>query len=161
MKDKILFVTKGGEKCDDGFLYAIELAKNLGMGIELLIICPSRITNSFEDIMTAATFAEAGDQQTIREMMEAEQEPFRALAERKISFLVNQSQDTKVDITCRAADGNLATTIKSFLKARPCIDMVLLSPSLSEDKKHFDVRKLLNNISNPIVNISRPATIGI
>jgi hypothetical protein len=34
--------------------------------------------------------------------------------------------------------------------------MVLLSPSLSENRKSLDIRKLLKNISKPIVHISRP-----
>jgi hypothetical protein len=161
MKDKILFVTKGGEQCDDGFSYVLELAKTLNAGIEVLIIYPSRITNSFEDIMTAATFAEADDMQTIKKMIDAEQNEFRALVERKISTLVSQSENTEVDLSCHRADGDLATTIKTFLKTRPYVDMVLLSPSLADDRKSFDIRKLLKNISKPIVNISRPLASGI
>jgi hypothetical protein len=156
MKDKILFVTKGGEQCDDGFPYVLELAKTLNAGIEVLIIYPSQVTNSFEDIMTAAAFAEAGDLQTIKKMMEAEQNEFKALVERKISSLVGKSQETAVDLSCHRADGDLATTIKTFLKTRPYVDMVLLSPSLTDNRKSFDIKKLLKNISKPIVNISRP-----
>ena len=57
MNDKVLFVTRGGEDCDEGFSYVLELAKTLGAGIEVLIIYPSRMTNSFDDIMMAATYA--------------------------------------------------------------------------------------------------------
>ncbi|TAN42258.1 MAG: hypothetical protein EPN25_03410 [Nitrospirae bacterium] len=156
MKDKILFVTKGGEQCDEGFSYVLELAKSLQAGIEVLIIYPSQVTNTFDDIMTVATFAEAGDLQTIKKMMDAEQNEFRALVERKISSLAAQSQDTAIDLACHRADGDLALTIKTFLKTRPNVDMVLLSPSLSDSKRSFDIKKLLKNISKPIVNISRP-----
>lgn len=161
MNDKVLFVTRGGEDCDEGFSYVLELAKTLGAGIEVLIIYPSRMTNSFDDIMMAATYAEAGDLKTIQTMVDGEQEKFRELVASKISALVSRSQETKVDLVCHSADGDLTATIKNHLKNRPYIDMVLLSPSLSENKKSFDIRKLLKNISKPIVNISRPATAKI
>ncbi len=156
MKDKVLFVTKGGEQCDEGFSYVRELAKTLDSGIEVLIIYPSRMTNDFDDIMTAATYAEAGDLKTIREMVEAEQGAIKKMVEQKIGGLSSGSGETQVDLVCHSADGDLTATIKGYLKNRPYIDMVLLSPSLSENKKSFDIRKLLKNISKPIVNISRP-----
>jgi len=163
MNDKVLFVTRGGEECDEGFSYVLELAKTLGAGIEVLIIYPSRMTNSFDDIMMAATYAEAGDLKTIKAMVDEEQNKFKELVARKISALtlISRSQDPKVDLICHSADGDLTATIKNHLKNRPYIDMVLLSPSLAENKKSFDIKKLLKNISKPIVNISRPATIKI
>ncbi|MBA4372338.1 MAG: hypothetical protein C0402_05700 [Thermodesulfovibrio sp.] len=163
MKDKVLFVTRGGEQCDEGFPYVLELAKTLGSGIEVLIIYPSQMTSSFEGIMTAATYAEAGDFKTISTIVGEEQAEFRELAARKISAhtLLNGSREPGVDLVCHNADGDLTVTIKNHLKNRPYIDMVLLSPSLSENRKSFDLRKLLKNISKPIVNISRPAAIKI
>jgi hypothetical protein len=161
MNDKVLFVTKGGEDCDEGFSYVLELAKTLGAGIEVLIIYPSRMTNNFDDIMMAATYAEAGDLKTVQAMVDAEQEKFRELVARKISALASRSQETRVDLVCHSADGDLTATIKNHLKNRPYIDMVLLSPSLSENKKSFDIKKLLKNISKPIVNISRPAAVKL
>ncbi|MGC2063980.1 MAG: universal stress protein [Thermodesulfovibrionales bacterium] len=163
MNDKVLFVTRGGEECDEGFSYVLELAKTLGAGIEVLIIYPSRMTNKFDDIMMAATYAEADDFKTVRSMVDDEQDEFRELVARKISAhtLISRSQETKVDLVCHSADGDLTVTIKNHLKNRPYIDMVLLSPSLSENKKSFDIKKLLKNISKPIVNISRPVAIKI
>lgn len=161
MNDKVLFVTRGGEACDEGFSYVLELAKTLGAGIEVLIIYPSRMTNSLDDIMMAATYAEAGDLKTIQAMVDEEQSSFRELVARKISALISRSEETKVDLVCHSADGDLTMTIKNHLKNRPYIDMVLLSPSLSENKKAFDIKKLLKNISKPIVNISRPVAIKI
>jgi len=161
MKDKVLFVTRGGEECDEGFPYVLELARTLQAGIELLIIYPSRMTTNLDDILMAATYAEAGDLKTVRGMMEAEQEEFRSLAERKISGLISRSQETGVDLAFSSTDGDLTTTIKNYLKDRPYIDMVLLSPSLAETKKGFNLKKLIKNISKPIVNISRPAAAKI
>ena len=161
MKDKVLFVTRGGEECTEGFSYVVELAKTLSAGVDVLIIYPSSITNNLDDIMMAATYAEAGDFNTVHTMIESEKNEFRSLAERKMSGFISRTQEPEVDLSCSAADGDLTTTIKDYLKDRPYIDMVLLSPSLAEQKKTFDIKKLIKNISKPIVNISRPATAKI
>lgn len=114
--------------------------------------------------MTAATYAEAGDFKTVQTSMDEEQSAFKELVRRHISSLISQTQTTEeptVDLVCHSADGDLTVTIKNHLKNRPYIDMVLLSPSLTENKKAFDIKKLLRNISKPIVNISRPVAVKI
>lgn len=161
MKDKILFVTNGGEKCDDGLAYAFELAKTLSTGIEALIITPSSLTTQFENIMAAAAFAEAGDMKSMKEVMESEQCACRDLLEQKISEIMKSSTEYSVELLCHISDGDLASAIKTFLKNRKDIDMILLSPSLSESRKSVDIRKLLKSISKPIVHISRHASAEI
>jgi hypothetical protein len=156
MKDKILFVTKGGETCDEGLSYVLELAKSLNAGIEVLIMSPAQLTTQFEDIMAAAAFAEAGDFKTMKEVMESEQCACRDLLEEKISNIMKSSKESSVDLLCHLAEGDVASAIKLFLKDQKNIDMVLLSPSLSESKKSLDIRKLIKNISKPIVHISKP-----
>jgi hypothetical protein len=161
MKDKILFVTKGGEYCDEGFSYVLELAKTLNASVEALIMRPTHLAEDFEDIMTAATFAEADDLKTAKEIMERQQRTCRKKLEGRISELSNKAQEVSVDILCHAADGDVAAAIKAILKEKPYIDMVLLSPSLSEKKNSLDIKRLLRNISKPIVHILRPATAEI
>ena len=161
MKDRILFVTKGGEQCNEGFAYVLELAKTLNASVEALIMRPPHLAEDFEDIMAAAAFAEAGDLKTMKEIMECEQRTCREKLESRINELSKSAREVSVDIFCHAADGDEATAIKAILKEKPNIDMVLLSPSLSGKKKPIDVRKLLKNISKPIVHISKPATAEI
>jgi hypothetical protein len=161
MKDKILFVTKGGEQCDDGFSYALELAKTLNVAIEILIMQSTHLATQFENIMAAAAFAEAGDLKTVKEIMESEQETCREKLNNKIAELTRKPEKTEINMYCNTAGGDVAAAIKVFLKDRPNIDMVLISPSLSENKKTIDLKKLLKNISKTIVHISRPATAEI
>jgi hypothetical protein len=161
MKDKILFVTRGGEYCDEGFSYVLELAKTLNATVEALIMRPAHLAEDFEDIMAAAAFAEAGDLKTMREIMECEQRTCREKLEARINELSNKAHEVSVEILCHAADGDVTAAVKTILKEKPYIDMVLLSPSLSGKKNSLDIRKLLKNISKPIVHISRPATAGI
>jgi len=161
MKDKILFVTKGGEQCDEGFSYVLEFAKTLNADIEVLIMNPSLLTTEFEDIMAAAAFAEAGDFKTMKEVMECEQNVCRKKLEEKVNGLIRSSMEMAVELCCHISDGDVATAIKDFLKKKSNIDMVLLSPSLSENRKSLDIRKLLKNISKPIVHISKPLSAEI
>jgi hypothetical protein len=161
MKDKILFVTKGGEHCDEGFSYVLELAKTLNASVEALIMRPAHLSDDFEDLMAAATFAEAGDLKTMKEIMECEQRTCREKLEGRIRELSTKAREVAVDMLCHAADGDVAAAIKAILKEKPNIDMVLLSPSLSEKKNSLDIRKLLKHISKPIVHISKPLTAEI
>ena len=161
MKDNILFVTKGGEQCDEGSSYALELAKTLNAGIEILIMDASHPATQFEDIMAAAAFAEEGDLKTMKEILESEQNVCRQKLEEKINGLIRSSMEMAVELCCHISDGDVATAIKDFLKKKSNIDMVLLSPSLSENKKSLDIRKLLKNISKPIVHISKPMSAEI
>jgi len=161
MKNKILFVTKGGETCDEGLSYVLELAKTLNADIEVLIMSSAQMTTQFEDIMAATAFAEAGDLKTMKEVMESEQCPCRDLLEKKISDIMKSSKESAVDLLCHMSEGDVAAAIKLLLKGRKNIGMVLLSPSLSENKKSLDIRNLIKNISKPIVHISKPLAAGI
>ena len=161
MTDKILFVTKGGEHCDEGLSYVLELAKTLNAGIEVLILSPAKLTNRFEDIMAAAAFAEAGDLKTMKEVMESEQCACRDLLEKKIGEIIQSSKESAVALVCHLSEGDVTTAVKSFLKGRKNIDMILLSPSLAESRKSLDIRRLLKDISKPIVHISKNATAEI
>ena len=38
MKEKLLFVAKGGEDCDKGFHYVLELAKTMNAGMAVLMV---------------------------------------------------------------------------------------------------------------------------
>lgn len=161
MINKILFVTKGGEQCDDGFSYALELAKTLNVAIETLIMQPFNLSTQFEDLMAATAFAEAGDLKTVKEIMERHQNRCREKLNNRIAELARKAEETEINMLCHTSEGDAAAAIKVFLKDRPIIDMVLISPSLSENKKTIDIKKLLKNISKPIVHISRPATAEI
>ncbi len=157
MKEKLLFVTKGGEDSDSGFSYALELAKTLNKDISILMVYSKQIRNAYEDIMAAVAFAEAGDHETVKELLQKQEKEIKEIEDRKIGELTERCREVSVDITHQTAVGDPITAIKDFLENRPGIDMVLLSPNLSTNKKGIDLKKLLKNITKPIVTISRPA----
>ncbi|MBI5741033.1 MAG: hypothetical protein HZA16_09950 [Nitrospirae bacterium] len=156
MKETLLFVTKGGEDCDNGFAYILELAKNLDAGVAMLMVWQKGMMNAYEDVMAAVAFAEAGDLDTVKELMQAQEKEIREAAEKKIGEMTEKCRENSVPFTHQTVSDDTVTAIKNYLKSRHDVDMVLLSPNLSSGKKGIDLKKLLKNITKPIVTISRP-----
>lgn len=156
MKDRVLFVTKGGEACDEGFSYVSDLALTLNAGVDVLFIFPEHAKRTFDDVMIMAAFAEAGDFKTVRNQMEGEQRRYKEEADTRIRSFIERSRRTVSDLAYEISFSDVLAAIKAYLKNRPYIDMVLLSPSLSANKKSIDLKKLIENISKPIVHISKP-----
>jgi len=154
MQEKILFVTKGGEDSDNGFAYAVELAKTLNAGIAVLMVYSKHAKESFEDVMAAVAFAEAGDIETVRRLMREQEEGIKKIAEKKIKEFIETCGKNSLSLVHHTAFDDTITAIKEYLKNRPFIDMVLLSPNLAAGKKGLDLKKLLKNITKPIVSIS-------
>jgi hypothetical protein len=159
-KEKLLFVTKGGEDCDNGFTYILELAKTLNAGVAMLMVYNKRMMETYEDVMAAVAFAEAGDLGTVKELMQTQENNIKETAEKKIAEMTEKCRENSVSFTYEIAAGDAITAIKDFVKTRPEIDMVLLSPNLAAVKKGVDLKKLLKNITKPIVSISGPAKAG-
>ncbi len=160
MKEKLLFVTKGGEGCDEGFSYVLELAKTLNSDIAVLMIYNKRTMETYEDVMAAVAFAEAGQLETVKELMDEQEKKIKEVRERKINELIKRCRANSLELIYQVAAGDMTDAIKDFLKERPNIDMVLLSPNLSENKKVIDLKKLIKNVTKPIVAITRPAGAG-
>jgi len=153
MKEKLLFVTKGGEDCGKGFSYVLELAKALDAGVAVLTVYSKRAMETFEDVMAAAAFAEAGDVETMRELMRGQEKEIKETAEKKINDFSEKCKDADIDFSYEVKAGEAIQVIKDFLKDKPGIDMILLSPNLSGDKKLLDIKKMLKSITKPIVTI--------
>jgi hypothetical protein len=157
MKEKLLFVTKGGESEVNGFLYVLELAKVLKAGIMILVVHEKTIAGSFSDAMAAAAFAEAGEHKTSKELMKQAEKEAEATASNLMDEFRKMSNGLPADIACRVVHGDPISAIKRTLKEIPSIEMVLLSPSISEKRKIIDVKKLIKHITKTVVTISRPA----
>lgn len=157
MKEKLLFVTKGGEDCNEGFSYVLELAKTLNSNIAVLMIYSKGKMETYEDVMAAVAFAEAGQLETVKELMNKQTAEIKEIEKMKIAELSDKCRENSLEFIYQTAAGDSIDAIKHFLKNRPGIDMVLLSPNLSKNKKGIDFKKLLKNITKPVVTISRHA----
>ncbi len=158
IKEKLLFVTKGNEDYEEGFSYVVELARILRTSIFMLMIYDKSLIKTFEDSMAAAAFAEAGETETAKEISEERLRKIQDDTRRRTDTLIEKycRNGAPLKIRCKAVVGDIVSNIKKIVESEPAIDMVLLSPALS-DKGGISARKLLKNISRPIVTMSKPA----
>ncbi len=159
MRKKLLFVTRGGEDFDNGFSYVAELARTLKADVAMLMVYNKRVIDAYEDIMTATVFAEAGEFTTAKDIMDEKENALKAAAENKLREL-SVTYDIASDIDYHIRISNVPSALNDFLKITPNINMILISPSLSKNKKEIDLNKLIKKISKPIVTISQPAQAG-
>ncbi|MBI4683398.1 MAG: hypothetical protein HY757_09915 [Nitrospirae bacterium] len=157
MKEKLLFVTKGGEDSEDGFSYVLELAKSLNAGIEMLMVHGKQAMETYEDMMAAVAFAEAGDHETVRLLVNRQQEEIREIEAKKIEGFAEKCREQSINFSCKVESGDAISAVKDLLRSKPNIEMVLLSPNISANKKILDFKKMLKQITRPVVSISRLA----
>jgi hypothetical protein len=153
-KKQLLFVAYYDENFGEVLPYALNLAKMLNEGITILLIYKKRITERFESLMTAITFAEAGEDKTARQLMKE-----KIVKDEKIVSLLEKftQKDVNVDVCTEKAD--VISAIKDFLRRRVTVDMVLLSPSVTDsgNMKARELDRLVKTTSRPIVTIARQA----
>jgi len=155
MRERLLFVTKGGDDCDSGFSYAIELAKTLKAGIAVLMVFPKKIMEAYEDTMAAVAFAEAGEHETARDLVEEQRRIIREAAQQRAESFLACCTEESVPCSWSVATGETVSSIREALKKSPAIEMVLVGPNLIQDKKGIDLKKLLREVTKPVVTLSR------
>jgi hypothetical protein len=160
MKERILFVTRGGENTGEGFPYALELARALNCGITVLVIYQKQVLMRLEDLMSAAAFAQGGDFHTADNLLSEPEKELSKDTERKISEMAAGAGHMPLGFAHKTLITDIRAAITDYLQERPAIEMVLLSPNLSRGKKLFDMKRLLRNIPKPIVNITTPEKAG-
>jgi len=160
MRERLLFVTRGGDNFEEGFSYVVELAKTLKAGVSVLMVYDKRLMDTYEDLMSAAVFAQAGAYKTANDILQEQENELKAEAGKKFKELSGKYGDISNDLNYQIFIGDAVSTITEFMKNKPNIDMVLISTSLSKSKKGMDLRKLIKNISKPVVTISQPIQAG-
>ncbi|MBI4709936.1 MAG: hypothetical protein HY806_07235 [Nitrospirae bacterium] len=153
MKKNLLFVTYQDEECDEGLSYAIDLAKIMDRGITILLVCKQKLMEKFENMMTAVTFAEAGEHKTAQELL-SKNNPKNAGA---VSILIEKCRRSGVDTNIQTTTMDIVLAIKDSLKHKNTVDMVLLSPSITNNGKikSGDLQKLVRTASRPVVTMAR------
>lgn len=121
-------------------------------GMAILLVKRKRLTDKFEEIMTAATFAEAGEQDTAIEIMQSSE------AEDGLkSMLEKKCWESGMAASVYSALHDAVSSLRDFLKQNKTIDMVLLSPSITENGELSSkvLKRLLKTASRPIVTMTR------
>jgi len=152
-KKQLLFVTYYDENFGEGLSYAFNLAKVLNEGITILLIYRRRITERFENLMAAITFAEADEDKAARQIMT------ESLAKDKkiVPLLKKFTQDgINVDVCTEKTD--VLSAIINFFRQKVAVDMVLLSPSVTDNAnmKTRELNRFVKTISRPIVTMAKP-----
>ncbi|NJD56825.1 MAG: hypothetical protein FIA94_10530 [Nitrospirae bacterium] len=151
MKRNLLFVTYKDGEIDDGLNYALDLAKMTDKGMAVLLVNNKKLSRKLEDIMSAVAFAEENEPAMAQQIMQESKE---------------QEVQTAIEAKCKTsgiaaavytAVQDAATSLKDFLKQNSSIDMVLLSPTITENGNisSRELSKLVKTASRPIVTMAK------
>ena len=159
---QLLFVTYHDESFEDGLSYAVDLAKMMNDGIEILMIYKRKVMEKFEDMMTIVTFAEADDSKTARELIKEYYETKNEDYDKKISQLVERCKKLGVTVSVSTAAMDVLSAVKNLLRQRTGIDMILLSPSITDDGRitSKELSKLVKTASRPVVTMAKNARVA-
>lgn len=155
MKRNILFVTDRGDDTDGGLSYAFDLARMMDKGISVLLLHKGNLMNRFETLMTAVTFAEAGEHATARDVLAEGAASAAAPAGARPQTIEEACAVSGVPTRISSGTGDMVSAVGTYLKTNRDIEMVLLSPSITEEGATRDFKRLLNTVSRPIVTLAR------
>lgn len=161
-RNQLLFVTYHDENFEDGLSYALDLAKTMNNGIEILMIYKRKVLEKFGDMMTAITFAEAGEHQTAREMISEDYKNQNEDYEKKLATIKEKCTRSGIAVDFSTAATDAISAIKNILRQNAKIDMVLLSPSVTNDGNVNAkvLNKLVKTASRPIVTMAKQASVA-
>ncbi|MEW6109273.1 MAG: hypothetical protein AB1632_08950 [Nitrospirota bacterium] len=160
MKKQILYVAYEDEDMDDGLSYAVDLAKTMDKDIALLIANRKRtIADRFDDLMAAVTFAEADEHETARRIMTVDNKKKNGEVDKKVIDIAEKYQSAGINIKVHSLSTDAVSAVKDVLKRIKGIDMVLLSPHVTENGNLSarELNKLVQTASRPIVTLARHA----
>jgi hypothetical protein len=156
---KLLFVAYHDDNLEDSISYAVELAKTMKNGIEILLLHKRKVIEKFENMMTAVAFAEEGEYKTARELISDDYRNKNKDYEKKIEELKDLCRRSGVKADVSFASMNPISAIKNILRQNSKVDMVVLSPSITNDGTITS--KVLNRLakiaSRPIVTMTKQA----
>lgn len=158
MKNKqLLFVTYHNDGFDEGFTYALDLAKTLKAGISILMLYKRKAMEKLEDAMTVVAFAEEGDFKTARELIMGDR---KAEYETRVNSLKKKCERAGVDVDINAAASGLFPAIRNLLRQNDSIEMILLSPGVTVENSVTpkELNRFVKTASRPVVTISKNAS---
>ena len=156
MKRKILFVTDRYDDTDGGLSYAFDLARMMDKGISILLLRKERLMNRFETLMSAVTFAEAGERGTALEILAEGKDPAAPVAARPAT-IEEACAGSGLPTEISSGSGDMVSAVGTYLKSNRNVEMVLLSPSITEEGavSSRDFKRLIATVARPIVTLAR------
>ena len=157
MKRNILFVTDRFDDTDGGLSYALDLARMMDKGIAVLLLRKDRIMGRFEQLMSAVTFAEAGEHATAVEILNENAEAPTGAEPAQPRTIEEACAGSGLPTQISRCAGDMVTAVGSYLKSNRNVEMILLSPSITEEGvvSTRDFKRLLSTVARPIVTLTR------
>jgi len=156
MRKNLLFVTYHDEDSEAGLAYAIDLATMMKKDLSVLLLNKKGLWQKFDNLMTAITFAEAGEHETAKEILSEDGAEKKGFRERIASFIERCSK-SNVDVSIHTAETDVVSAVKDLLTQKIGIDMVLLSPSVTNNGhvSSKELNRLVKTASRPVVTMAR------
>jgi hypothetical protein len=156
MARELLFVTLPDGGLKEGFAYTLYLAKVLAKDIHVLVVQNTRkISEYFEDLMAAVTFAEAGEHNTARRFALGEERRRKGGSEP--GFIIDEFKSGNVTVNVETTGKDMVSAVKDCLKNGSRVDMVVLSPNITANGlvSSSKLHRLVRSSSRPIVTMAR------
>jgi hypothetical protein len=160
MKGKeLLFVTYNDDNFDEGLSYAVDLAKTMGDSIRILMVYKRTVIENFEDVTAGVIPAEPKEHKTAGEPTGEDYSKTQEHFESKLSLIKEKCKEAGVSVDISTAAPDAVTAIKNILRQNTRIDMVLLSPGITNDSDITSktLNKLVKTASRPIVTMAKQA----
>ena len=160
MKGKqLLFVTHHDENFDEGLTYAIDLAKTMGNSIEILMVYKEDVRGQFGNGTEISTSPETKASRMPRELITEYYGRRHEDFDRKLSLINDVCRKGGVDVNVSMAATDVVAAIKDILKRNGGIGMVLLSPSITNDRdiNAKTLNRLVKAASRPVVTMAKQA----
>jgi hypothetical protein len=156
VRNNLLFVTCHGECCEEGLSYALDLARTMNKEIAILVIFKNRLMKRFDDMMTAVTFAEAGEHETALRHYACSNAQVRS-SDRHISLLESRCRELGIPINVQTAKSDVVTSVKDAIGRMRSIDIILLGPNVVGQGAVTarELQRLVKTAARPIVAMTR------
>lgn len=153
MKKRLLFATFSDARVDQGFSYAMELAKTMDKDLSILLLKNNGIS-AFDKLMSAITFAEAGEHETAREFLSKADE---GKVKGKLGEISEKCKTAGITLSVYSSSKEILPAIGDYMRERNGIEMILLAPNITGYVSERKLKKLLDLSAKPVVKISQPA----
>lgn len=157
-KRQLLFVTYRDENLEEGVSYAIELAKAMYEDITFLFVQKQQsLLDKLENMMTAVSFAEAGEHDTAQQIMTEGAQVVQGVYKKEVDTIMKNCLQAGIQANVHASSLDAISGIRKFLKEHGGIDKVVLSPAITEagNVTSKDLNRLVRTASRPIVTMTR------
>ena len=159
-KRQVLFVTHRDDNLAEGVSYAIELAKAMNEDIMLLFVQKrSNHIGKLENLMTAVTFAEAGEHTTARQIATEDSRGAEEVCDKELAAVVEKCLREGIHTSVHTSPLDAISGTRKLLREYRDIDKVVLSPAITaaENITSKDMSRLVRIASRPVVTMTRQA----